>query len=81
MRDFEHPLRLGVDTFRTYVEAWYEGKFQDVVFSTNQQTDIREMLSSILAGMSVLTVGIFALQPAHVALIATADGVKERNYR
>ena len=29
----------------------------------------------------VLTVGIFALNPAHVALIATADGVKERIYR
>ena len=38
------------DTFRTYVEAWYEGKFQDVVFSAHQQTHIREMLSSILAG-------------------------------
>ncbi len=48
--DFERPLRLGVDTFRTYVEAWYEGKFQDVVFSDHQQSDIREMLSSILAG-------------------------------
>ncbi len=29
----------------------------------------------------VLTVGIFAMQPAHVALIATADGVKVREYR
>ncbi len=29
----------------------------------------------------VLTVGIFAQQPAHVALIATAEGVKERKYR
>ncbi|TDR30736.1 NAD(P)/FAD-dependent oxidoreductase [Hydromonas duriensis] len=48
--DFEQPLRLGVDVFRTYVEAWYEGKFQDIVFSKRQQTDIRNMLSSILAG-------------------------------
>ena len=29
----------------------------------------------------VLTVGIFAQQPAHIALIATPDGVKERIYR
>lgn len=49
--DYAIPLKQGVDTFRTYVEAWYNGRFQDVIFAKGKQTDrIREMISSILAG-------------------------------
>jgi ribose 5-phosphate isomerase A len=44
-------------------------------------TDPLAMEQELTLIPGVLTVGIFALQPAHVALIATADGVKERNYR
>jgi len=62
VKDFEQPLRLGVDAFRTYVEAWYEGKFQDVVFSKMQQTEVRNMLSSILAGYAWDTNNPFVLQ-------------------
>jgi hypothetical protein len=62
VKDFEQPLRLGVDAFRTYVEAWYKGKFQDVVFSNMQQTEVRNMLSSILAGYAWDTKNPFVLQ-------------------
>ncbi len=48
--DFEIPLRKGVDCFRTYVEAWYDGRFQSVVFHKGQTPDIRRMISSVLAG-------------------------------
>lgn len=48
--EYERPLKLGVDTFRTYVEAWYDGDFQKVIFSKNQNEGIRDMISSILAG-------------------------------
>lgn len=48
--EYEKPLRQGIDVFRTYVESWYEGGFQDVVFSKQQNTQFREMISSILAG-------------------------------
>jgi len=43
-------LQLGVDTFRTYVEGWYSGEFQDVVFYEKAQPAVRRMISSILAG-------------------------------
>ena len=33
-----------------YVEGWYEGAFQDVVFYEQPQPAIRAMISSILAG-------------------------------
>ena len=36
--------------FRAYVEAWYDGEFQDVVFSDQQNERIRRMVASLLAG-------------------------------
>ena len=48
--DFAIPLKKGVDTFRTFVESWYAGGFQDIIFHEPQQPEIRRMISSILAG-------------------------------
>jgi len=48
--EFAVPLKRGVDTFRAYVEGWYEGSFQDVIFYPNSTDDIRRMICSILAG-------------------------------
>jgi len=48
--EFAEPLKRGVDTFRCYVEGWYAGTFQDVIFYTEGSADIRRMISSILAG-------------------------------
>jgi flavin-dependent dehydrogenase len=47
---FEQPLRKGVDTFRAYVRAWYDGRFQDIMFAKTQPPQIRRMICSILAG-------------------------------
>ena len=47
---FATPLKRGVDTFRVYVEGWYDGGFQDVIFHPGASPDIRRMISSILAG-------------------------------
>ncbi|AZP12069.1 NAD(P)/FAD-dependent oxidoreductase [Undibacterium parvum] len=44
------PLRKGVDTFRAFVESWYAGGFQNIIFHEAQQPEIRRMISSILAG-------------------------------
>ena len=48
--DYARPLKAGVDTFRTFVESWYAGGFQDVIFHPHQEPQIRRMISSILAG-------------------------------
>lgn len=50
MEQYEKPLREGIQVFRAYVESWYSGEFQDVVFSTQQDEKIRRMVSSLLAG-------------------------------
>jgi flavin-dependent dehydrogenase len=48
--DYATPLKQGVDTFRVFVEAWYAGGFQQIIFHEAQQPEIRRMISSILAG-------------------------------
>lgn len=50
MEQYEKPLREGIQVFRAYVESWYSGEFQDVVFSTQQNDKIRRMVASLLAG-------------------------------
>jgi len=49
-KEYAQPLQQGVNTFRSYVEAWYDGRFQDIIFSKQQNPDIGKMISSILAG-------------------------------
>ncbi|MNM80596.1 hypothetical protein D3C81_925680 [compost metagenome] len=48
--EFAEPLKRGVDTFRAYVEGWYNGSFQDVIYHPASSPEIRAMISSILAG-------------------------------
>ncbi len=48
--DYGKPLRAGVDTFRCFVEAWYAGGFQKIIFHPNPTPDIRRMICAILAG-------------------------------
>lgn len=48
--DYAIPLKKGVDTFRTFVESWYAGGFQKIIFHESQQPEIRRMIAAILAG-------------------------------
>ena len=47
---YSEPLMQGVNTFRTYVQAWYDGRFQDVIFYQQANNTIKQMICSILAG-------------------------------
>jgi len=62
-RDFERPLRRGIDCFRAYVEAWYDGRFQDIIFCEHQLPDIRRMICSILAGYAWDETNPFVAEP------------------
>ncbi|GAC1036822.1 NAD(P)/FAD-dependent oxidoreductase [Pseudomonas sp. No.117] len=48
--EFARPLKAGVDTFRAYVEGWYDGSFQDVIHFEHADPEIRRMICAILAG-------------------------------
>ncbi|MGE8188143.1 NAD(P)/FAD-dependent oxidoreductase [Pseudomonas sp. NPDC086278] len=62
-REFAEPLKRGVDTFRCYVEGWYAGTFQDVIFHPGSSPDIRRMISSILAGYAWDERNPFVVEP------------------
>jgi len=48
--EFSEPLMLGVDTFKGYVETWYEGALQTIMFSDKRPPRVYELLCSVLAG-------------------------------
>jgi flavin-dependent dehydrogenase len=48
--EYAQPLKQGIETFRVFVEAWYDGRFQDIIFYPDQVDVVRRMISSILAG-------------------------------
>lgn len=48
--DYALSLQRGVNTFRVFVDAWYDGRFQDAIFHPKQQPEVKAMISSILAG-------------------------------
>jgi len=49
-REFALPLKQGVDTFRAFVESWYRGGLQRIIFDPLPRADIRRMIAAILAG-------------------------------
>lgn len=61
--EFAAPLKKGVDAFRAYVEGWYSGDFQDIVFYPNAQPEVRAMICSILAGYAWDTRNPFVNEP------------------
>lgn len=61
--EFETPLRKGVDTFRAYVRAWYDGRFQDILFAKTQPPGIRRMICAILAGYAWDETNPFVAEP------------------
>lgn len=48
--DYSERLKIGVDAFKTYVDGWYSGKLQQVIFYENANPRIKQMICAILAG-------------------------------
>ena len=48
--EYAEPLMVGVNTFRAYVDGWYSGTLQDVIFYEDKNPEIKRMVCSILAG-------------------------------
>lgn len=49
-KEFAEPLQRGVNVFRDYVEGWYDGRFQNIIFAKRRDERITRMICSILAG-------------------------------
>lgn len=48
--EFSKPLKLGVNTFKTFVKTWYTGELQTIIFYPKPEPRIKSMVCSILAG-------------------------------
>lgn len=48
--DYAVYLQKGVDVFKTFVSAWYDGTLQKIFFSNRPNEVIRKQICSILAG-------------------------------
>ncbi|CAM2167786.1 NAD(P)/FAD-dependent oxidoreductase [Paraburkholderia sacchari] len=48
--EYDVPLRKGIDTFRAFVDRWYTGELQDIIYYPQQAPSIRRMISAVLAG-------------------------------
>ncbi len=49
-KQYAQPLQAGVNAFRAFVQGWYEGGFQNIIFHEQHSPEIRRMIASILAG-------------------------------
>ncbi|MDV7341031.1 NAD(P)/FAD-dependent oxidoreductase [Terasakiella sp. A23] len=50
-KEYADPLKVGVSCFKAFVESWYEGPLQKIIFNSPQgENSIRDMITSILAG-------------------------------
>ena len=49
-KEYTEPMMQGVDTFRSYVMAWYEGTLDTIFFADRQDQEIKNMICSVLAG-------------------------------
>lgn len=48
--DYADYVMQGVNTFRSYVTAWYDGKFPQILFSAQRNPDMMPKICSVLAG-------------------------------
>lgn len=78
--EFAEPLMVGVDTFRAYVNGWYDGSFQDVIYAENRSPEITRMISAILAGYAWDTNNPY-VEKAERRLAALAQTVGQAPYR
>lgn len=48
--EFDEYMMMGINVFRDYVNAWYDGRLQDIFFSKEINEDIKKRIISVLSG-------------------------------
>jgi flavin-dependent dehydrogenase len=49
-KEYTEVMMQGVNTFRTYVMAWYDGTLDTIFFTDDQVAEIKSKICSVLAG-------------------------------
>ncbi len=48
--EYSTPILKGIDVFRTYIDAWYDGSLHKIFFSDNIDEKVKRQICSVLAG-------------------------------
>jgi flavin-dependent dehydrogenase len=48
--EYTKVIQQGVDTFRTYVMAWYDGTLEKIFFAKDPDLEVKRQICSVLAG-------------------------------
>lgn len=48
--EYKNHMMQGINTFRSYINAWYDGTLQEIFFSSIINPDIKRQICSVLAG-------------------------------
>lgn len=48
--EYSIPIKKGIDVFRSYVNAWYEGDLATIFFAKERKPEFMEQICSVLAG-------------------------------
>ena len=49
-KEYMEPTMIGVNTFRSYVMAWYDGTLQKIFFAEERNQEVIRQICSVLAG-------------------------------
>jgi flavin-dependent dehydrogenase len=49
-KEYTKHMLQGINTFRSYVMAWYEGTLDTIFFAQKQNNEVKKMICSVLAG-------------------------------
>jgi flavin-dependent dehydrogenase len=76
--DYADHVMQGINTFRAYVSAWYDGTLHDIFFAAKSNGDIMRQICSVLAGYVWDKSNPYVAQPER-ALPLLAQIVKMKN--
>jgi len=62
-QEYARPLARGVETFRHFVLAWYDGRLQDIIFAIRREPAIQRMICAVLAGYAWDEANPFVMRP------------------
>ncbi len=61
--DYADYMMVGINVFREYVNAWYDGRFQSILFSDDKAEKVSQSVVSVLSGYVWNQENIFVTNP------------------
>ncbi len=74
-KEYEDKMQMGIEVFRSYINAWYNGNLQRLFFSNEIRQDFKEQICSVLAGHVWDTTNPFVVK--HKSILTTLAKIVE----